>query len=36
MLSEITYDDAAQPVNGNLADYLVITTPEAPVNEWSI
>ena len=30
MLSEIAYDDAAQPVNGNLADYLVITAPEAP------
>jgi aerobic carbon-monoxide dehydrogenase large subunit len=30
MLSEIAYDDAAQPMNGNLADYLVITAPEAP------
>jgi carbon-monoxide dehydrogenase large subunit len=30
MFSEIAYDDAAQPVNGNLSDYLVMTAPEAP------
>jgi carbon-monoxide dehydrogenase large subunit len=29
-LSEIVYDDQAQPLTGTLADYLVITAPEAP------
>jgi carbon-monoxide dehydrogenase large subunit len=30
VLSEISYDDAAQVLNGTLADYLVMTAPEAP------
>jgi carbon-monoxide dehydrogenase large subunit len=30
ILSEITYDSEAQLLNGTLADYLVITAPEAP------
>jgi carbon-monoxide dehydrogenase large subunit len=30
VLSEIFYDDAGQILNGTLADYLVITAPEAP------
>jgi aerobic carbon-monoxide dehydrogenase large subunit len=29
-LSELIYDDQAQPLAGTLADYLVITAPEAP------
>jgi aerobic carbon-monoxide dehydrogenase large subunit len=29
-LSEISYDSQAQPLDGTLADYLVITAPEAP------
>jgi len=29
-LSEISYDSEAQPLDGTLADYLVITAPEAP------
>ena len=30
ILSEISYDDDAQLLNGTLADYLVMTAPEAP------
>ena len=30
VLSEMLYDDEAQPLCGTLADYLVITAPEAP------
>ena len=30
MLSEVLYDEQAQPLSGNLADYLVLTSAEAP------
>ena len=30
LFSEIMFNDEAQPLNGTLADYLVITAPEAP------